>query len=279
VAKPKSIEFPDGTVIPILYEDRAVLVIDKPAGWMLAPEWWDRTSRNLHLALLSGIQGGDFWARSRNLKFLRFVHRLDADTSGVLLLVKNLSAVPAYSRLFEGRRVEKRYLAVVRGVPKQREWTCRLKLALLPGKINRMKVDSRHGKEAETQFRIVQTGRDTALIEARPLTGRTHQIRVHLAESGHPVLGDVLYGAPPVEGAPRALHSSLNRSLALRAVSLAYPDPFLKRAVFVEAPREEFCKRYGFINPSSGPRLRLSLDSREEIAGRNVRRSSNPPVP
>jgi RluA family pseudouridine synthase len=279
VAKPKSIEFSDGTSIPILYEDRSVLVIDKPAGWMLAPEWWDRTSRNLHLALLSGIQGGDFWARSRNLKFLRFVHRLDADTSGVLLLVKNLSAVPAYSRLFEGRRAEKMYLAVVRGVPKQREWTCRLKLAPQPGKISRMKVDSRQGKEAGTQFRVVQSGHDTALIEARPLTGRTHQIRVHLAESGHPVLGDVLYGAPLVEGAPRALHSSLNRSLALRAVSLAYPDPFLKRTVCIEAPRAKFCERYGFSNPSGGPRLPPNLDSREKIAGKHAGPADKSPVP
>jgi RluA family pseudouridine synthase len=279
VAKPDNIEFSDGTSIPILYEDRSVMAIDKPAGWMLAPEWWDRTGRNLHLALLSSVQGGDFWARSRNLKFLRFVHRLDADTSGVLLLVKNLSAVPAYSRLFESRRVEKLYLAVVRGVPKQREWTCRLRLAPQPGRIGRMKVDSRHGKEAETQFRVVQTGRDTALVEARPLTGRTHQIRVHLAESGHPVRGDVLYGAPLVEGTKRTLHSSLNRSLALRAVSLTYPDPFRRRAVFIEAPREEFCERFGFTNLSGGPKLKVNLDSQPEISRNRARSADKPPVP
>ena len=83
MASPKEIELPDGTVIPILYEDRAVFAIDKPGGWLLAPESWDRTSRNLHLALMSAIHAGDYWARSRQLKFLRFVHRLDADTSGV----------------------------------------------------------------------------------------------------------------------------------------------------------------------------------------------------
>src|SRR5438477_2063753 len=100
MAKPDRIELPEGTVIPILYEDRAVLAIDKPAGWLLAPDSWDRTSRNLQLALMSSIRGGDYWARSRNLQFLRFAHRLDADTSGVLLLVKNSGAVQAYSRLF-----------------------------------------------------------------------------------------------------------------------------------------------------------------------------------
>lgn len=271
MAKPDNIEFSDGTSIPILYEDRSVIAIDKPPGWMLAPEWWDRTGRNLHLALLSGIQGGDFWARSRGLKFLRFVHRLDADTGGVLLLVKNLSAVQAYSRLFETRRVEKMYLAVVRGVPGQREWICRLKLAPQPGRVHRMKVDSRRGKEAETQFRVVQTGRDNALIEARPLTGRTHQIRVHLAESGHPVVGDVLYGTPGGGDIPRVTHSALNRSLALRAVSLAYPDPFRKRTVFIEAPREEFCERFGFTNPSVEPGPTTNLDSQRDITRKPAR--------
>jgi len=101
MAKPKAIELADGTSIPILYEDRSVLAIDKPAGWLLAPDFWDKTGRNLQLALQSSIQAGDFWARSRNLKFLRFVHRLDEDTTGVLLLVKSVGAVPAYSALFD----------------------------------------------------------------------------------------------------------------------------------------------------------------------------------
>jgi RluA family pseudouridine synthase len=245
VAKSQVIELPDGTIIPILYEDRAVFAIDKPSGWMLAPDSWDKTSRNLHLALLSGIKGGDFWARSRNLKFLRSVHRLDADTSGVLLLVKNPGAVRAYSRLFEARRVEKIYLTVVHGMPNQREWTCRLKLVPDPKHVGRMKVDSRRGKEAETRFRVLQTGRGAALIEARLMTGRTHQIRVHLAESGHPVLGDQLYG--PSDDEPRCTtRNSPRRFLALRAIVLAFPDPFQKRAVRIEAPRKEFCKRFGF---------------------------------
>jgi len=245
VARPKPIELADGTIIPILYEDRAVIAIDKPAGWILAPESWDRTSRNLHLALISGVKGGDFWARSRSLKFLRFVHRLDADTSGVLLLVKNPGAAPAYCRLFENGQVHKIYLAVVRGVPKRRSWVCRLKLAPRPGEVGRMKVDARRGKDSETQFRVLQTNHDKALIEARPLTGRTHQIRVHLAESGHPVLGDALYG--PLSGNPQPV--TRNRppaSLALRAAALAYRDPFQKRIVRIEAPVLEFCLRFGF---------------------------------
>ena len=85
MAKAREIELADGTVIPILYEDRSVLVLDKPAGWLMIPTSWEKTARNLQLALESSINARDFWARSRNIKFLRFVHRLDADTSGVVV--------------------------------------------------------------------------------------------------------------------------------------------------------------------------------------------------
>ena len=253
MTRPKPIELADGTVIPVLYEDRAVIAIDKPAGWLLAPESWNRTSRNLHLALMSGVKGGDFWARSRNLKFLRFVHRLDAETSGVLLLVKSPGAAPAYCRLFEIGRVDKIYLAVVHGLPKRRSWVCRLKLSPRPGEVGRMKVDARLGKDAETQFHVLQTNRDSSLIEARPLTGRTHQIRVHLTESGHPVLGDALYG--PVSDNPQpATGNRPSASLALRAVSLAYHDPFQKRRIRVAAPPQGFCEQFGFKFSEQQPR-------------------------
>ena len=245
MAKPKQIELPDGTIIPILHEDRAVLAIDKPAGWLLAPESCARTSRNLQLALISSIQAGDDWARVRGLKYIRFVHRLDADTSGVVLFVKHPGAVHAYSRLFELRRMVKVYLAVVRGIPRERHWVCRLKLAPDRKEIGRMKVDARRGQEAETQFHVLQSGPETALIDARPLTGRTHQIRVHLAESGHPVLGDRLYG-PGKEDTDNAPRAGNHSPMALRAAALNYQDPFQKKPVCIEAPIEEFCRRFGF---------------------------------
>jgi 23S rRNA pseudouridine1911/1915/1917 synthase len=230
MAKPNSIELPDGECVDILYEDRSVLAIDKPPGWMLAPVSWDRTSRNLHRTLMHSMQAGEFWARSRNLRYIRFIHRLDTETSGVVLMAKNPGALSVMSRLFETRRMSKKYLAVVRGLPRQTQWTCRLKIASEMDARGRMQIDERHGREAETAFVVLQQGKGSALIEASPVTGRTHQIRVHLAAAGHPILGDLLYG-------------DKGPALALRAVEISYIDPFQKRPVRILAPTENFIRR------------------------------------
>jgi 23S rRNA pseudouridine1911/1915/1917 synthase len=279
VPKPKNIELNDGEIIiPILYEDRSVIAIDKPGGWMLAPDSWDRTGRNLQLALNSSIGAGDFWAHSRNLKYLRFVHRLDAETTGITLFAKSPGALHAYSELFEERRVEKFYLAVVHGIPKQTNWTCDLPLRPDPSHKGRMLTTPAHGpspspqeerrgrglgrggdllpgdredwaatsenpaleKEAQTIFRVLQKSSKTSLIEAQPTTGRTHQIRAHLAAAGHPVVGDPLYG-------PDAAAASKGRQrLALRAVKLSFLDPFQKRTIYIQASAEDFLTEFSF---------------------------------
>src|ERR1044071_6379642 len=146
MAKPDFIELPTGEKISILYEDRSVMAIDKPRGCMLVPASWQKTNRNLQMALTSSIAAKDFWARSRNLKFLRFVHRLDADTTGILLFAKSQGAVESYSQLFESRQMEKTYLAAVDGVPKQDVWTCRSKLGPDTRRIGRQRVDNHNGK-------------------------------------------------------------------------------------------------------------------------------------
>jgi 23S rRNA pseudouridine1911/1915/1917 synthase len=243
VPKPNTIELTTGELIPILYEDRSVLAIDKPAGWMLVPFSWQKTSWNLQAAIMSSMTAGEFWAKSRNLKFLRFVHRLDAETTGILLFARSQGSLDTFGGLFENRQMDKTYLAVVEGIPKQAEWKSELKLGPDPRKIGRMMVDDRNGKDAETFFRVLEQKENRALVEAKPLTGRTHQIRVHLARSGYPVAGDELYGKliPAAQAkAPKQF------PLGLRAIHLAYTDPFTRKPVKISAPTHKFVRNFGF---------------------------------
>jgi len=246
--KTSYIALPDGSFLPILYEDRSVIAIDKPPAWMLVPFSWQNTSRNLQAAITSSIAAGDFWARSRNVRQLQHVHRLDAETTGVLLFAKTKGALDTYSDLFEAREVGKVYLAAVEGLPTRQEWACHLPLQPHPTDHGRMRVEHEQGKPCETNFRVLASltppGKPpTTLIEARPVTGRTHQIRIHLAESGYPVIGDTLYGSGRHT---RSKAFSERPLMALRSVFLTYRDPFTKRQVRIVAPWDQFFAQYGF---------------------------------
>jgi RluA family pseudouridine synthase len=202
------------------------------------------------------------------------VHRLDGETTGVLLFAKSLGAVDTFTALFESRQMRKTYLAVVHGVPRKSEWTCRARLSPDPQQNGRMRVDSRGGKDAETHFSVLQSLNDQTLVEAHPLTGRTHQIRIHLRESGHPIVGDPLYGTAPPD-TPGGLRRRF--PLGLRATCLAYLDPYRRRPVDIQAPVERFLRAFGFLESPASPRPPATAHPPENAAP--VKEPASKPTP
>ena len=215
-------------MIPILYEDAEALVIDKPAGLPVERPRAGGPSLEDHLAEL-------------RLGFQRDpapVHRLDTDTSGCLLLARNPKALSRFSRAFEERRVEKRYFGILAGEPGQESGMIELALSKISSaeKGWRM-IPARKGKPSVTHWRRLAVNDGLTLVEFRPETGRTHQIRVHAASGlGIPLLGDPVYGRKG--SAPRTM---------LHAASLVVPRDG-KPAIDAHAPLPaDFAKR-GFTD-------------------------------
>jgi len=169
--------------IEVIYEDGELLVVNKPAGVLTIP---DRQGNPSILDLLA--------AARPDLPGLRVVHRLDRDTSGVLVLAKTADAQRALCRQFDERAVEKYYLAIVRGEPAEDGGLIDAPMAAHPGRGQRMVVRA-SGKAAQTEWQVVERWCGLALLRCRPLTDRQHQIRVHLKHAGMPLLVDELYGS------------------------------------------------------------------------------------
>jgi 23S rRNA pseudouridine1911/1915/1917 synthase len=219
----------------ILFEDESVLVIDKPAGLPMhtTAKFW----RNTLVALLRERYPDEQ---------MEIAHRIDRETSGVLLIARNRQVASFLTRAFARRAVEKTYLALVKGHPPD-EGKIDMPLRLLDTKSRIMMgpVQDGSGLTAVTQFRVVRRLPGHAVCEARPLTGRQHQIRVHFACIGHPIVGDKLYGAgealfmrscdEPLTPELLACFDGLPRH-ALHAHRLTFPHPVGKHAVTIESP-------------------------------------------
>lgn len=223
----------------VLYRDDDVIALNKPAG--LAVQGGTGTSRHLD-GMLDALQ---FDAKERP----KLVHRLDRDTSGVLLLARSSRAAAALTRAFRGRGVEKTYWALVLGVPKPKQGTIDLALAKATGPTGREKMEeSEEGDDAVTDYRVRENMKRAAWVELWPHTGRTHQLRAHMAAIGTPIIGDQKYGGPDSK------LPGISPKLHLHAAQIALRLPSGK-AVTIAAPLPEHMAQtwalFGFEVPKS----------------------------
>ena len=195
----------------VIHHDRAAIVLDKPPG--LATQGGSGTHDHVDRLLDAFAPEGPR---------PRLVHRLDKDTSGVLLIARTPGSAAFFSRRFSGRSARKTYWALVVGVPEPGEGTIDAPLAKQPGTGGeKMHVDAEHGQPARTRFRVIdRAGNRAAWVELQPLTGRTHQLRVHMAAIGHPIVGDGKYG-----GQAAFLTGSVSRKMHLHARRLVIDHP------------------------------------------------------
>ncbi|MDI5936269.1 RluA family pseudouridine synthase [Halomonas sp. M4R5S39] len=207
----------------VLVEGRDWLVINKPAGLAV------HGGSGVKIGLIEALR-----QVREDLDFLELVHRLDRDTSGCLLLAKSRPALLALNESLKQHRMDKRYLALVAGRwPARRDFVAaRLERFELANGERRVRVDPA-GKVARTRFAVREALEKATLVEAEPVTGRTHQIRVHAAHAGHPLLGDDKYGSR--EGERLAAGLGLSR-LFLHAAALTFPEPTSGRPVQIKAP-------------------------------------------
>ena len=218
---PKAEDIP----LEVLFEDEDLAVVVKPRGMVVHPAAGheDGTLVNALLARLGHLGGIGGELRPG------IVHRLDKDTSGLLMVAKNDETQLALSRMLQEREIEKHYRALVEGIPKEPSGRVELPIGRSRKDRKKMAVDP-ECREAVTEWQVLAEGRGCALLDVRILTGRTHQIRVHMRHMGHPVCGDPLYGYE---------HGIKVPCLMLHAYSLRFRHPGTGEERYFEAPLPE----------------------------------------
>lgn len=220
------------------------LVVNKPAGVVTEPG-----KKHRHDSLLNGLfaQFGNLLQNLGAVRQWGLLHRLDRDTSGLVVVALRARAYDHLRRQFEERQVKKIYWAVVAGVPNPSQGVIQKPIREVAAG-RKKAVLARGGKPAITAYRVLESAGSVSLVEARPKTGRLHQIRVHFAEMGCPVLGDAEYGTEVP--APKAAR------LCLHAAAISFIHPAEPRRVTVRAPMPKdltgVCKRFGLTPPTGG---------------------------
>lgn len=233
---------PTDVEVPILYQDRWMIAVDKPAGMAVHP-----AGRRLGGTLIHWLHGC-FRSDDPACDVVpRLLHRIDRETSGVVAVGLEAEFQGLVGRQFEDRKVHKTYLAVVHGCPTPREG--QIDFGIGPDRRSRvrLKLEARRdgsGQHATTSYRVLRSNDRYALVELKPKTGRTHQLRVHMSALGHPLIGDKIYGPDEgifLEHLDGALSDESRARLvldrhALHAWRLSFHHPFLDRSLEFEAP-------------------------------------------
>jgi 23S rRNA pseudouridine955/2504/2580 synthase len=212
---------------PIVHEDAALLVIDKPVGVAV------HGGSGVSFGVIESLR-----ASRPQTKLLELAHRLDRDTSGLLIVAKKRTALVELHRMLRDGEVEKIYVAVVKGAPPEDTFEIREALHKhVTGSGERRVSVHEDGKAALTRIRVLKRGGEFSLLEVRLLTGRTHQIRVHLAHAGYPIVGDEKYG-------DFALNKELKLRLLLHAAKLSLKHPLTGERLKLESPMPAAMKAF-----------------------------------
>ncbi len=214
----------DATDIPVLYEDKDIVVINKPAGVLTHA----KGGISQEHTVADMLQPLTTFASDTNRAGI--VHRLDRETSGVLVGARTPAAAEFLQKQFAQRTTKKTYIAIVEGVPKHTEALIDLPIGRSPAKPSTFRVDPK-GKSAQTTYYVLDVQNDKSLVKLQPKTGRTHQLRVHMAHIGHPIVGDIVYG------------KSAQR-MFLHAYQLELTAPNGERMTFTAPIPEEFLRDF-----------------------------------
>lgn len=219
---------PENIPLPVIYEDETILVIDKPVGLVVHPGSgnWSGTLLNALLYHVPGIS---------QIPRAGIVHRLDKDTSGLMVVAKTLEAQTHLVRQLQARSVKRYYRALVRGLPVLDAGEIDAPIGRHPSQRIKMAVVV-HGKHAKTYYRVVERFIDCALLDCALETGRTHQIRVHMTHLGHPLVGDTVYGHTP--GRIPAGPSFARQALHARRLELTHPATEKRMSWKSEVPED-----------------------------------------